>query len=187
MPIPVNIEKEPQEILRHLEQPEKCSNSIGSTSFYINDIAAIFSKSGNVTDFPRYSFGQAGTQYNEIDKKFIKFSSIIANQYQTFSEFYSDISLNKIKSITSEIISKLLSLSPDAFSLELTNDESIFYTFKKDNYSFYIQQFFEIEDDGFNATLVTFKGDIKDNSKNGNIAEHLLYIEQIFSNTTANI
>jgi hypothetical protein len=90
--------------------------------------------------------------------------------------------LKAIKSITSSIISELISLSPDAFSLELTNEESIFYTFKKYDYSFYIQQYFETEDDGFNATLVSFKGDNKIDSINGNINSIIESIESKISN-----
>ena len=93
--------------------------------------------------------------------------------------------LGEIKSITSSIISELISLSPDAFSLELTNEESIFYTFKKDDYSFYIQQYFETEDDGFNATLVSFKGDNKIDSINGNINSIIESIESKISAYTS--
>ena len=115
---------------------------------------------------------------------FIKLSNILNVQYKNFAEYYNNFSLGEIKSITSSIISELISLSPDAFSLELTNEESIFYTFKKYDYSFYIQQYFETEDDGFNATLVSFKGDNKIDSINGNINS---IIESIASKISNNI
>jgi hypothetical protein len=86
--------------------------------------------------------------------------------------------LEKIKELTSGVVSFLLSFSPDSFSLELTGEESIFYTLKKDGFSVYIHQFFETEDDGFNAKLVVFNGDQKLDSINGNINEVLNNIER---------
>lgn len=183
MPVPVNIEKVPQENVWFFNYNDMCSYSTGSTLFYINDLTDSFFKSKIGEDFFRPTLAQVGTQHNETNKMFIKFSNILADQYKAYSEFYKNISLGEIKSITSSIISELISLSPNAFSLELTNEESIFYTFKKDDFSFYIQQYFETEDDGFNASLVTFKGENKVDSINGNINDLLASIEQKFSNT----
>jgi preprotein translocase subunit YajC len=126
---------------------------------------------------------QAGTQHNETNKMFLKFTNLLSEQYKAISAFYDNISLGDIISITSGIISELISLSPDSFSLELTNEESIFYTFKKGDYSFYIQQYFETEEDGFNATLVCYKGDNKMDSLNGNIRNLLFSMEQKIYNT----
>ncbi len=181
MPVPVNIDKVPQENVWFYNKNDACIYSTGSSLFYKIDLTDSFFKSKIGEDFCRTSLEQVGTQHNETNKMFIKFSNLLTEQFKAFSEYYKGISLGEIKSITSNIISELISLSPDAFSLELTNEESIFYTFKKDDYSFYIQQYFEIEDDGFNATLVTFKGDKKIDSINGNVNSILVSIEQKYS------
>ncbi len=183
MPVLVNIAKAPQENVWYDNYNDICSYSTGSTLFYINDLTDPFFKSKIGEDFCRPPLSQVGTQHRKTNKMFIKFSNHLDDQYNALSDFYSNISLNEIKSITSNIISELISLSPDAFSLELTHEESIFYTFKKEDFSFYIQQYFETEDDGFNATLVTFKGDKKVDSLNGNINNLIPSIEEKFSNT----
>lgn len=182
MPVPVNIEKTPQEKVWYFYQNEFSNYSTGNTLYHFNNLNDSFLNSRISEDFIWPSNNQLTTQHNITNKKFLKLSNLIEIQYRSLIEFYNIFTLNDIKTISSGVISNLLSLSPDAFSLELTNEESIFYTLKKDNYSFYLQQFFETEDDGFNATLVTFNGDAKLNSINGNIDEILSYIEQQFSN-----
>lgn len=57
-----------------------------------------------------------------------------------------------------DLANRFVALCPDAFSFEIINEESTFYTFKKDDYSFYIQHYSETDDDGFNAIVTTFKG-----------------------------
>jgi hypothetical protein len=185
MPVPVNIDKAPQENVWFFNYNDTCSYSTGSTLFYINDLKESFFNSKLGVEFCNPSLANVGTQHNETNKMFIKLNKTLDDQYNNFSEYYNNISLAEIKSITSNIISELISLSPDAFSLELTNEESIFYTFKKDSYSFYIQQYFETEDDGFNATLVSFKDDNKIDSINGDINNILASIESKISNNTS--
>ena len=183
MPIPVNIEKEPQENVWFYKYHDSYSYSTGSSSFITNNLTVSFLKSNLGEVFCRSSLVQAGTQHNETNKMFLKFTNLLSEQYKAISAFYKNISLGDILSITSGIISELISLSPDSFSLELTNEESIFYTLKKGDYSFYIQQYFETEDDGFNATLVCYNGDNKMDSLNGNISNLLFSMEQKIYNT----
>lgn len=185
MPVPVNIDKAAQENVWSFNYNNRSSYSTGSTLFSISDLKESFFNSKIGVEFSNPSDVNIGTQHNVTNKLFIKLDKVLSVQYKHFAEYYNNISLNEIKSITSGIISELISLSPDAFSLELTNEESIFYTFKKDDFSFYIQQFFETEDDGFNATLVSFKGDNKINSINGNINIILSSIESKISNNTS--
>lgn len=79
------------------------------------------------------------------------------------------------------IVSRFVSLSPDAFSFEVIGKESIFYTFKKGDYSFYIQHYFETEDDGFNAIVTTFKGDNRIGGVDGDIDTVIDSIESILN------
>ena len=182
MPVPVNIDKAPQEHVWFYNYNDTCSYYTGSTLFNIYELKEPFFNSKVGEGFCNPSSTNIGTHHNETNKLFIKLNKILNDQFINISEYYNNISLGEIKSITSSIINKLISLSPDAFSLELTNEESIFYTFKKDDYSFYIQHYFETEDDGFNATLVTFKGENKIDSINGDINNILASIESKISN-----
>ena len=116
----------------------------------------------------------------------MKYDNILSEQFSDLSAYFEDIPLSEVKSLTSSVVSFLLNLLPDAFTLELTGEKSIFYTIKKDNMSFYIQQYFEIdEDDGFNATFVKFQDDKKLSSLNGEISHILSEIESHFSNTNS--
>jgi predicted HTH domain antitoxin len=182
MPVPVNIDKAPQENVWFYNFYDSRSNSTGSKLFYKSDFEESFFNSKTGVDFCNNSLAQVGTQHNKTNKMFIKLSKILNEQYKIFAEYYNNISLVEIKSVTSSVISELIALSPDAFSLELTNEESIFYTFKKEDYSFYIHQYFETEDDGFNATLISFKGADKIDSINGDINNVLTSIESKISN-----
>lgn len=182
MPVPVNIDKAPQENVWLYNYHDTCSYSTGSTLFNICELKESFFNSKVGEELCNPSLTNIGTHHNETNKMFIKLNKILSEQFINISEYYNNISLSEIKSISSTIINKLISLSPDALSLELTNEESIFYTFKRDAYSFYIQHYFETEDDGFNATLVTFKGDNKIDSINGDINNILASIEAKVSN-----
>lgn len=175
MPIPVNIDKAPQELVWYFNPNENRNNSTASSYGFRNDKTnSIF----NSDVMNSHDFNQLFTQNNISNKQFIKFENLLSKQYKNFSNLYINLPLEKIKELTSGVVSFLLSFSPDCFSLELTGEESIFYTLKKDGLSYYIHQFFETEDDGFNATLVVFNGDQKIESINGNINTLLNNIER---------
>jgi hypothetical protein len=146
----------------------------GSTGFLVMKSTSktdTFFKSKVIKESVLFDSNQLGTLHNRSNKSYIKYTNLITRQFNDLSDYYDGISLDLIKSETRGVISNLISLDPDAFSLELTGDRSIFYTFKKNDFSFYIQQFFETEEDGFNATLVLFKGDEKIDNITGNIEE----------------
>jgi hypothetical protein len=93
----------------------------------------------------------------------------------------------EIKSTTSIIVNRFISLSPDAFSMQIVDKESNFYTFKKDDYSFYIQHYFKTDDDGFNATEITFKGDDRIGRVDGDIETVFTVIESTILNKNEKI
>ena len=166
MHIPVNLDNVPHEIVWYLNPTEIRNNATASSYGFGNDKTnSIF----NSDVMNSHDFNQLFTQNNISNKQFVKFENLLTKQYNTFSDIYVNLPLEKIKELTSGVVSFLLSFSPDSFSLELTGEESIFYTLKKDSFSVYIHQFFETEEDGFNATLVVFNGEQKIESINGNI------------------
>jgi hypothetical protein len=67
------------------------------------------------------------------------------------------------------LVNRFMSLSHDAFSAEIIDKDSIFYTLKKDDYSFYIQHYSEKEDNGFDAIVTIFKGDNRIGGVTGDI------------------
>jgi len=186
MPVPFDIDKAPQENVWYVHQNEICSNFTGSTLYSINYLNEQFFNSNLSEGFYRKPFDAAFTHHNLSNKKFLKYDNILSEQFSDLSAYFEDIPLSEVKSLTSSVVSFLLNLLPDAFTLELTGEKSIFYTIKKDNMSFYIQQYFEIdEDDGFNATFVKFQDDKKLSSLNGEISHILSEIESHFSNTNS--
>lgn len=48
--------------------------------------------------------------------------------------------------IQEEILLKMLKFKPDAFSIELTHENEIFYTIKKGEYTFFVSNFLNKED-----------------------------------------
>lgn len=80
------------------------------------------------------------------------------------------------------LVNRFMSLSHDAFSAEIIDKDSIFYTLKKDDYSFYIQHYFEKEDNGFDAIVTIFKGDDRIGKVDGDIETVFAVIESTILN-----
>lgn len=171
MPVPINIDKVPQEKVWYIDYVNYCNSATGSNLVYKAFLPKSFAQNDRVDEFIVGSLEKQGTTHNWSNKLFIKLSNVIKAQYELYTDYYVDIHLDEIMNISAPILSELILLNPDAFSLELTNEESIFYTFKKDDYSFYFQHYFETEADGFNASMVSFKGDKKLESTSGNIVD----------------
>jgi len=69
--------------------------------------------------------------------------------------------------------------------MEVTYDQSIFYTVKKGEYIFFIEHFLDtINDDEDEAILTVFKGDDKLPSYAGNLYETLREINVVLINNT---
>lgn len=179
MPVPVDMDKVQLENVWQYCDVDSHRYSTGGSLYYKNISESFFnSKTGE--DFSKTYLIFLETQHNETNKTFIKYSNFLAKQYSNIPELEENFSLEEIKTSTSKVINNLITLCPDAFSLELTNEESVFYTLKKDDYSFYLHQYFETEADGFNATLIIFKGNQKTDTINGNISDLIVSIEQFF-------
>lgn len=183
MSVPIHINKSPKEFIFKTFQVNNSNNYTGSTLSFLNDVENLFFNSIETLGTYYMPSDNDITRHNSLNKRFLKFDNLLSKQYSDLAAYYEDLELSKVKLLTHNVVSFLLNLQLDAFSFELTSEKSIFYTIKKDNYSFYIQQYFENdEDDGFNSTLVIFQGDEKLESVNGDVFMILSEVEKLFSN-----
>lgn len=64
----------------------------------------------------------------------------------------------KIQGIINSTQKDLLELKPDKIKFEITPDKTLFYTFKKSDYTFFISYFLNFEDLEDESSVVCFKG-----------------------------
>ena len=101
-------------------------------------------------------------QISNSDRKFIHFEKSFKNQFELLSAYFENLTFQEANEKLSSSLISLLNINPDAISMELTRDKSIFYTLKKKDYTFFIQHFLnEIEEDEDEAILTVFKDDNK--------------------------
>ncbi len=134
-----------------------------------------------------YSTFWGGNSYI-IDKQFVQFEGVFKSQFENLSHLYGGLDFNLAKQKFAESISSLLELCPDAISMELTHERSIFYTIKKDDYTFFLQHFFEHQDEDEDEAIVTiFRGVNKLPSFAGTLGDTILEISSYIllpANTT---
>lgn len=111
----------------------------GIDSSFFHSKPAFFAGHYNNTGYNNIAF--------DIDKKFINLENSFKKQFNTLSEYYHDIDYESAKKTFAQSCSVLLELRPEVFSLELTSEKSIFYTIKKDSYTFFIQHFLNVIDE----------------------------------------
>jgi hypothetical protein len=98
---------------------------------------------------------------HSIDKQFVQLESMLKVQFDRLSEFYTGIDFNTVKMKFGDSISSILEIYPDALSMELTHELSIFYTIKKNDYTFFLQHFVVTDEDDDEAIITIFKGNEK--------------------------
>jgi hypothetical protein len=183
MAITIDANKTPRDYTFYLEQMQGSKKNTGSTIDFAKYLGfEIFNR--RLTNHFTHSRSENDfTQHNIFIKKYIEYINLIKNQYEQLAEFYDDVDLSSVISKTSGVVSYLLNISPDALSIELTNEKSIFYTVKIQNFSFYIHQYFETdEDDGFNTTLVKYYSNKKLESLNGDVSMAIIEIQRCIMN-----
>jgi len=77
----------------------------------------------------------------ESNIKYIKLLSSINHQYNTLDVYYNNYSFDEINNIFSQSCSSLLELIPDKMHVELTNNNSMVFTIKKGDYTFFFERF----------------------------------------------
>lgn len=186
MPIPVdNINMfEEKQLVYFLSHSNPCAYNTGENNFfmftdnrYYSFLNSEFAKSKDKSEST-----VANLEVNTINKKFVRYESSFLAQFKSLSEFYSDISYDSAKSILASSLSYLLELKPELLKLELTTDRAIFYTFKKNDYSLYIQHFLDVDDDEDDeVTLTVFEKDSKLPSFAGNLNSMKFEISKLLS------
>ncbi len=120
------------------------------------------------------------------NKKFVEFDLLFKQQFEKLKPYLEGIEFEAAKLKMSQSLNSLLEIEPDIISMELTHEQSIFYTLKKDNYSFYIQHFLNVEDiEDDEATLTVFKGDDKLPSFAGSLTDTIFEVNNMLLPNTA--
>lgn len=105
---------------------------------------------------------------NSTVKQVIKYKDIFLSELNRLSHYYADIDKKRANNFLSKSLNFLLDLNPDQFTLELTTDKSIFYTFKKDDFTFFISHFLDVlDEDDDEIAYALFKNNTKEPSYAG--------------------
>jgi hypothetical protein len=119
------------------------------------------------------------TPVSEITRRFIKLDKSFRRQLSEQQHLFVDCSeylLHERMKISSEL---LLSCVPDAISLEITDDKSIFYTWKKNDITIYLDHYLIDEFDGKDEAIVSiYKGDNKIADLAGSLDEVILCVNK---------
>jgi hypothetical protein len=119
---------------------------------------------------------------SKSDKEFIKFKKAFKAQYKTLAEYFSDVNFIAADEKLSLSLNSILSTNPDVISMELTHEQSAFFTIKKSDYTFFIQHFLnEIDEDDVEAILTVFKGNEKLPSYAGSLSKTISELNSVFS------
>jgi len=127
---------------------------------------------------------------SSADKKFIQFNKSFTEQFNFLAASFSNLDFNIARTKMHLSLNKILELNPTAFSMELTNEQSIFYTIKKEDYTFYLQHFLnEIDEDEDESILTIFNGNNKLPSYAGSLFQTFVEIDNLMapSNTFKSI
>lgn len=107
-------------------------------------------------------------QFND-NKKYLKLKSKIQKQIESKKKFYKGLSTEFIEKEFAACTNELFEIQPDLISVELTSEQSLFYTLKKNSFTLFFQYF--ISENKYNqseeALLSIFNNDNKLPSKEG--------------------
>jgi hypothetical protein len=175
MPTPaahINVIFPTQEIVRFVERDYANTGSTGSVMYAYSDEAFPFFHSNQFGSKSPYEGTLSDISISDSDKKFINFKKAFKAQFDSLSEYFSDVNFNVANEKLSLSLSSLLASNPDVISMELTHEQSAFFTIKKSDYTFFIQHFLnEIDEDDDEAILTVFKGNEKLPSYAGSLSQ----------------
>jgi len=111
------------------------------------------------------------------NKKYILLKNLFRQQYIQLESYFEGINFEVANEKMAKSLNSLLETDPEIISMELTHDQSIFYTLKKGSFTFYLQHFLnDIDKDDDEATLIMFKGDDKLPSYAGSLTETMFVL-----------
>jgi len=103
-------------------------------------------------------------------KAFLKYFQKFITEYELNKDKLTDYSEEDIKNKFTSCLSYFLTLNPRSFSTEVSEDKSLFYTIKKDNSTFYIDQYINLENGEDEFVVTSF-----DKNKLGKVVSGNLY------------
>jgi len=133
--------------------------------------------------FARLLFERSLIKRNHsIKELFSRIRNSFEEQFQKLSEHFKDLDKNEVKNKLDLSLIGLLLINPDVISMELTWEKSLFYTLKKDRYTFFIQYFLdEIESEDDEAIMTVFENDNKLPSYAGILQDVIDTLQKYFS------
>jgi len=157
--------------------------SSGVTGFlayrYENDPNAFFHSEPNNYVIPLDRTGPKKIA-NNLDKQYVTFENSFKEQFETLIQHFGSIDYNDAKLRFSASLSVLLNLNPELITMELTSEGSVFYTLRKQEFTFFLQYFlYDTEDDQDEALLSVYKGQKKQPSFGGSLDETILELNRI--------
>jgi len=114
---------------------------------------------------------------SENDQTIRPHTKLFVKYFQKFDKEYNQ-NVDSLKKYSAEWVRKkfvsslsyFLTLNPDALSIEISEDATLFYTIKKNNFTFYIDQYIDSEDNvDEEFVLTTFNKNEMGITKSGNI------------------
>lgn len=109
---------------------------------------------------------------SNTDRKFINFKKSFKVQFDSLFPQRSNLAFEEANEKLTSSLSSLLNINPDIISMELTREQSVFYTVKKNEYTLFFQHFLnDIEEDEDEAILTAFKKNDKLPSYAGSLSQ----------------
>ena len=156
------------------------TGSTGSNMYAFAKDESPFFHSKQIGPNNPYQGTVSNVSISNSDKKFILFKNSFKSQFDSLLAFFSELDFEEANEKLSSSLSSLLDTNPDAISMELTHEQSIFYTVKKDDYTFFLQHFLnEIDEDADEAILTVFKGNDKLPSYAGSLSQTISEIDSL--------
>lgn len=107
---------------------------------------------------------------SSTNNKYIRLVENFNKQFENKKSNFADADFLIAQKKFNRIVSTLLELVPETFSSEITSDGSVFLSIKKNEYSFYVQYFFDDENFDNDIVLTGFHNDDKLPSHEGSIS-----------------
>lgn len=131
-------------------------NSTGEPNFYV----WIKKNTEVLSDEPNQnSITNQDILGSKLNDQFIKFKKLFYKQLDLLEEKYDSDFIDLASSKFDSTLNMLIEMHPDTLSIEVTYDHSVYFTFKKYDFKFYLQHF--LNDIGIGedeAILTVFKG-----------------------------
>lgn len=97
------------------------------------------------TSLPQVQVFRIEHHGHEKESLFIRALKRLKEEYAETKDYFENTSFNELKSLTEKIVGNLLELTPRTLGVELTYEESIFYTIGFDDKNVYLEVLLEDE------------------------------------------